>query len=551
MDIYKKLADIMFPNINKTIDDYEKMYPERTGESGQVVTRFAPSPTGFVHIGGIYASMINEFYARQHSGTFYLRIEDTDQARQIENGVQEIVNTLKNFDIDIKEGAVSENEDLGNYGPYRQSMRKEIYQTFAKHLVSLNLAYPCFCSKEELEDIRNKQTEENSSLLGYGGKYAKCRNLTPEQAIEKINAGEKFIVRLRAPESDLNSRITARDIIRGEIEMASNNIDAVVIKSDGLPTYHFAHVVDDHLMRTTHVIRGDEWISSLPLHLQMFRMLGFKAPKYAHVCPIMKMDGNSKRKLSKRKDPEARVGYFYEEGFPNVAVKEYLLNLINSTFEEWREKNPNVSYLDFNLKLNDISASGALFDFVKLNNVSKKVIKGLSDEVVVQEIENWAKSQAPDFYNYIQSNREKFINSVSIWHFNRMDIAKWSEVESNYPYLYNNNFADTLSLENLDANLPHAKEVLTDYLNTYNHTDEQSVWFDKIRQIATKYNYAVKPKDYKNNPELYNGSIVEVSTLIRQSLTGQKDSPDIYKISQFLGEEEVKKRTQIAIDLLG
>ena len=547
---YNKLAEMLYPNVNKNINIYFEKYPSRVLFKDAVVTRFAPSPTGFVHIGGIYASMINEFYARQHSGTFYLRIEDTDQARQIENGVQEIVNTLKNFDIDIKEGAISENEDLGNYGPYRQSMRKEIYQTFAKHLVSLNLAYPCFCSKEELDDIRNKQTEENSSLLGYGGKYAKCRNLTPEQAIDKINAGEKFIVRLRAPESDLNSRITARDIIRGEIEMASNNIDAVIIKSDGLPTYHFAHVIDDHLMRTTHVIRGDEWISSLPLHLQMFKLLGFKAPKYAHVCPIMKTDGTSKRKLSKRKDPEARVGYFYEEGFPNVAVKEYLLNLINSTFEEWREKNPNVSYLDFNLKLNDMSASGALFDFVKLNNVSKKVIKGLSDEVVVQEIENWAKTQAPDFYNFIQSNREKFVNSVSIWHFNRMDIAKWSEVESNYPYLYNDNFADTLLIDNLDSTLPHAKEILTDYLDTYNFADEQSVWFEKIREIATKYNYAVKPKDYKNNPELYNGSIVEVSTLIRQSLTGQKDSPDIYKISQFLGEEEVAKRINTAINLL-
>jgi len=550
MDIYKKLADAMFPNINKSVDDYENMYPERAGESGQVVTRFAPSPTGFVHIGGIYASMINEFFARQRNGTFYLRIEDTDQARQIENGVQEIVNTLKNFDIDIKEGAVSENEDKGEYGPYRQSQRKEIYQTFAKQLVALNLAYPCFCSKEDLESIRNQQTSEGSSLLGYGGKYAKCRNLSPEQALEKINAGKDFIVRLRAPESDLYSRITARDIIRGEIEMASNNIDAVIIKSDGLPTYHFAHVIDDHLMRTTHVIRGDEWISSLPLHLQMFKMLGFKAPKYAHVCPIMKLDGTSKRKLSKRKDPEARVGYFFEEGFPNVAVKEYLLNLINSTFEDWREKNPNVSYLDFNLKLSDMSASGALFDFVKLNNVSKKVIKGLSDEVIVQEIEKWAKLQAPDFYDYIQNNRERFINSVSIWHFNRMDIAKWSEILNKYPYLYNDDFASTLTIDNLDSSLPYAKEILVDYLSTYNFADEQSVWFNKIREIASKYNYAVKPKDYKNNPELYNGSIVEVSTLIRQSLTGEKDSPDIYKISQFLGEEEVKKRTQIAIDLL-
>lgn len=550
MNKLEQLAQVMFPHITRTSDDYEAQYPERDLVEGQAVTRFAPSPTGFMHTGGLYTALINQFFAKQRNGVFYLRIEDTDQERYLENGISEITNTLKTFGIDFNEGQIDQINSTGDYGPYIQSQRKEIYQTFVKDLVRRGLAYPCFCSKEKLEEIHAEQVATKSSLLGYGGKYATCRNLSIDEAIERITAGEKFIVRFKAPETDYEQRIKVTDVVRGVLEMDANNIDAVILKTNGLPTYHFAHVIDDHLMRTTHVIRSDEWISSLPLHIQMFKALNFRVPKYAHVCPIMKMEGTTKRKLSKRKDPEARAGYYFEKGYPTTAVIEYLLNLINSTFEEWREKNPQKSYTDFNLKLSDMSVSGALFDQVKLDNVSKKIIKGMTDEQVLGEIMLWAKSQNQEFYDYIQNNREKFISSISIWHHNRMDIARWEQVETQYPYLYNDNFIDTLSLDNIDSNLPHAKKILVDYLATYDEKDEQSVWFDKMKSIAENYNYAPKPKDYKNNPDKFNGSVIEVSTLIRECLTGQKDSPDIYQISHFIGLEEMQKRINKIIDLM-
>lgn len=549
MNKLELLADAMFPHIIRKPDDYEAQYPERDLGDSQVVTRFAPSPTGFMHIGHLYSALIDEFFAKQRKGVFIIRIEDTDQVRLVDNGVNIILDTLKTFGITSDEGAIGENEEIGDYGPYKQSMRKEIYQAVAKELVRQGKAYPCFCSEEEVEEIKKEQIESGSSFRGYGLEYAKCRNLDIDEAIKRIQNGESFITRLRAPHDD-GERITLHDLIRGDIEMDANRKDEVLIKNNGLPTYHFAHIVDDHFMRTTHVIRGDEWISSAPLHLQLFKMCGYKAPKYAHVSPILKLDGESKRKLSKRKDPEARVDYFFEQGYPIISIKEYLMNLINSSFEDWREKNPNLPFENFTMKLGDIGKAGALFDFVKLDNVSKKLIKNMQDNDIFDLIVNWTKTQNPNFYQYIQNNSEKFIKSISIWHHNRMDIARWGQVESQYPYLYNDNFIDTLSLDKIDANLPHAKEILVDYLANYDENDEQSVWFDKMKTIAEKYNYAPKPKDYKNNPEQYNGSIIEVSTLIRECLTGQKDSPDIYQISQFVGLDEMKKRINKIIELL-
>ena len=547
-DKNKQLAEAVFPNICRDIKYYEELYPKRESK-GQIVTRFAPSPTGYMHLGGLYISLINQSFAQKQGGTFYLRIEDTDQARILENGVTEIINTLHNFDIDFDEGPINEREDFGTYGSYRQSSRKEIYQAFAKHLIEQGKAYPCFCSKEELDKVREEQTNSNSNVIGYSGEFAVCRKLTPDEAISKIKAGENFVVRMRSDVTD-SQRVVINDIVRGDIEMDDNNIDVVIIKADGLPTYHFAHVVDDHLMRTTHVIRGDEWISSLPLHLQMFKLLGFEPPKYAHVCPILKMDGDSKRKLSKRKDPEARVGFYFEEGYPIVAVKEYLLNLINSRFETWREKNPDISYKDFEIRLDEMSKSGALFDIDKLENVSKKVIKNMTDEEVIEQVTNWAKTYSQKLYTFIENNPEKFAKSVPIWHKNRMDISKWKDIEILFKYLYDPDFKDSLTAEDALCKMPHFKEVLVDYKDSYDINDDSSVWFNKIREIAGKYNYAVRPKDYKLNPELYNGSVVEVSAFIRLFLTGKKDSPDIYQISQYLGEKEVIDRLNKMISLV-
>ena len=544
----KRLADVVFPNINKSIEYYENLYPPRESK-GKVVTRFAPSPTGYMHIGGLYVSLINQSFAQKQDGTFYLRIEDTDQSRILDNGVTEIINTLNNYDIQFDEGPVSETEDFGAYGPYRQSDRKEIYQTYAKFLIEEGKAYPCFCSKEELESIREEQVTSNSSIIGYAGKYAKCRNLSPEKAIKRIENGEKFVIRMKSPVTE-SSRVVVKDIVRGEISTEDNYIDIVIIKGDGLPTYHFAHVIDDHLMHTTHVIRADEWIASLPMHVQMFKMLGFEVPQYAHVCAILKMDGDSKRKLSKRKDPEARVGFYFEQGYPVVAVKEYLLNLINSRFETWREQNPTTSYKDFEIKLNEMSKSGALFDLAKLSNVSKKIIKSMTDEEVMNQVINWSKTNSPQFYDYIQSNPEKFLQSITIWHKNRMDIAKWNEIETQFSYLYDCDFKNKLTAENELCGMPHFEEILADYLNGYDFNDDSTVWFDKVKAITDKYNYAVKPKEYKLNPEKYNGSIVDVSAMLRVALTGKKDSPDIYQISQYLGKNEVLERVQTMLALV-
>ncbi len=545
---YKKLAEAIFPNINKNVEYYENLYSERS-KKNNVVTRFAPSPTGYMHLGGLYISLINQSFAHKQNGTFFLRIEDTDQSRILSNGVTEIINTLHNFDINFDEGPINETEDFGEYGPYRQSDRKEIYQTYAKYLIEQGKAYPCFCTKDELEKIRENQNKVGESLIGYGGKYAVCRNLTVNEAIKKIENGESFVIRLKADNNGIK-RVTVKDIIRGEINMEDNEIDVVIIKGDGLPTYHFAHVIDDHLMRTTHVIRADEWIPSLPLHLQMFKTLGFKAPQYAHVCPILKLEGDSKRKLSKRKDPEARVGFYFEQGFPIIAVKEYLLNLINSRFELWREKNPELSYKDFDINLNEMSKSGALFDLNKLLNVSKRIIKNMTDEEVFQGILNWSKLYSNNLYQFIIKDENKFKSSIPIWHKNRMDIAKWNEIEKNFDYLYDLNFLQKLNINNEFLNFPYVLEILKDYIESYNQNDEQSVWFEKIKNIANKYNYCVKIKEYKNNPKNYNGSIVDVTTFIRIALTGKKDSPDIYEISQYIKEEEVKKRIKNLIDYL-
>ena len=432
---YKDLANLIFPEA-KDISYYEEKYPERNLKEGAIVTRFAPSPTGFVHIGGLYQSVIAKKLANQTGGVFFLRIEDTDQKREVENGIKDIVTSLNDFGLEPDEGMTSETESKGEYGPYKQSQRKEIYQAYAKYLLEQGKAYPCFCTPEEGEEIRAKQ-EAAKIRPGYYGVWAKCRNITVEEAIEKIKNGEKYIVRFKSPGRE-DRKIKHHDVIKGNVDFPENDQDIVIIKADGLPTYHFAHAVDDHLMRTTHVIRGDEWLSSVPLHLQLFHELGFKAPKYAHIAPIMKNDNGNKRKLSKRKDPEAAVSYYEEQGIPEEAVEEYLLNIANSNFENWRRANKDKSIDEFELQLNKMSVSGALFDMVKLLDIGKTVISRYTAQKVYDEAKKWAEKHDEEL-NEILEDKEYALKVFGIERGNkkpRKDIAKWSDVKENIEYMY-------------------------------------------------------------------------------------------------------------------
>ena len=548
---YKDLANLIFPDI-KDISYYEEKYPKRNLKEGAIVTRFAPSPTGFVHIGGLYQSLIARKLANQTEGVFFLRIEDTDQKREVENGVTDIVNSLKNFGLEPDEGMISETEEKGSYGPYRQSKRKEIYQAYAKYLISQGKAYPCFCSPEEIEEIRKKQ-EAAKIRPGYYGVWAKCRNITVEEAIEKIKNGESYIVRFKSPGRE-DRKIKHHDVIKGNVTFPENDQDIVIIKADGLPTYHFAHAVDDHLMGTTHVIRGDEWLSSVPLHLQLFQELGFKAPKYAHIAPIMKNDNGNKRKLSKRKDPEAAVSYYDEQGIPKEAVKEYLLNIANSNFENWRKQNKEKGIEEFELQLNKMSVSGALFDMVKLHDVGKTVISMFTAEKVYDEALKWAKKYDKELENLLQ-DKEYALKVFGIERGNkkpRKDIAKWSDVKENISYMYDEIF------EKQEKNYPYQvinekediKKILEEYIKTYDENDDKQAWFDKIKELAGNLGYAKEVKDFKANPEMYKAHVGDVSTVLRIALTMRTNTPDMYEIMKILGKEKIEKRFKKAIENL-
>ena len=545
---YKDLANAIFPEA-KEIAYYEEKYPQRNLKEGAIVTRFAPSPTGFVHIGGLYQSLIARKLANQTEGVFLLRIEDTDQKREVENGITDIVQSLDRFGIEPDEGMISETEGKGNYGPYRQSMRKEIYQSYAKYLIEQGKAYPCFCTPEDLEEMRTKQ--ENAKIRpGYYGVWAKCRNITVEEAIEKINNGEKYIVRFKSPGRE-DRKIKHHDVIKGNVDFPENDQDIVIIKADGLPTYHFAHAVDDHLMRTTHVIRGDEWLSSVPLHLQLFHELGFKAPKYAHIAPIMKNDNGNKRKLSKRKDPEAAVSYYDEMGIPKEAVNEYLLNIANSNFENWRRANKDKSIDEFELQLNKMSVSGALFDMVKLLDVGKTVISKFTAEGVYENALNWAKTYDKELEEMLQ-DKEYALKIFGIERGNkkpRKDIAKWSDVKENIEYMYDDKFF--AKEQEYPYQVINEKEdvdkILDLYMKKYyDESDDKQQWFDKIKELAGELGYAKEVKEYKANPDAYKAHVGDVSTVLRVALTGRTNTPDMYEIMQVLGKESIEKRFNVS-----
>ncbi|MBR3249308.1 MAG: glutamate--tRNA ligase [Clostridia bacterium] len=541
---YKDLANLIFPDA-KDISYYEEKYPKRDLNEGAIVTRYAPSPTGVMHIGGLYQSLIAKKVAKQTDGVFFLRIEDTDQKREIKNGVEEIVNSLKDFEMTPDEGMISETEEVGNYGPYKQSFRKEIYQSYAKYLIAEGKAYPCFCTPEELDEIRTKQ-EAAKIRPGYYGVWAKCRTIPVEESIKKIQAGEKYIIRFKSPGRE-DRKIKHKDVIKGNVDFPENDQDIVIIKSDGLPTYHFAHVVDDHLMGTTHVIRGDEWLSSIPLHLQLFYVMGFKAPKYAHIAPIMKNDNGNKRKLSKRKDPEAAVGYYAEQGIPAKAVNEYLLNIANSNFENWRRQNKEASIDEFELQLNKMSVSGALFDMIKLLDVSKIVISKYSAEEVYNKSIKWAKKYDKELLNLLE-DKEYSLKVLGIERGNkkpRKDIAKWSDVKENIEYMYDKVFLNKPQSYEWQVinNKEEIEKIITLYMQKYyNVNDDKQTWFNKIKELAGEMGYAKEVKEFKANPDAYKAHVGDVSTVLRIALTGRANTPDMYEIMQVLGKDSIQKR---------
>lgn len=549
---YKDLADLIFPDA-KDISYYEEKYPERNLKEGAIVTRFAPSPTGFVHLGSLYQVAISKKMAKQTDGVFFLRIEDTDQKRELENGVTSIIKSLEDFGLQPDEGMTNETEEIGNYGPYKQSLRKEIYEAYAKYLISQGKAYPCFCSPEELEQMRQKQ-EAAKIRPGYYGVWAHCRKLSVEEMVEKIKNGESYIIRLKSPGNE-EKKIKHHDLIKGNVEFPENDQDIVIIKADGLPTYHFAHAVDDHLMRTNVVIRGDEWLSSIPLHLQLFYMLGFKAPKYAHIAPIMKEDNGGKRKLSKRKDPEAAVSYYSELGIPKEAVIEYLLNIANSNFEMWRKQNPDAPIDEFELQINKMSVSGALFDLVKILDISKTIISKYDAQKVYDEALAWANKYDSNLKNLLEADKEYTLKVLGIERGNvkpRKDIAKWSDLEENIGYMYPE-FKQTdheYEYQKI-TDKEEIRKILEGYMNLYYSTsDDKQTWFNRIKDLAESLGYAREVKEFKQNPDSYPGHVGDISTVLRVALTSKSNTPDLYEIMQVLGEEEIKQRYELAISRL-
>src|SRR5574344_531961 len=536
---YKKLANLLFPNVTKTIEDYEKIYPERNLPEGAEVCLFAPSPTGLLHIGGLYTAFRAERIAHQTNGVFLLRIEDTDKKREVENVVELLIQDLNNFDYKIDEGPVIG----GNYGPYIQSERKDIYAVFAKYLVSIGRAYPCFCSEESLNEMRERQ-EHRKERIGYYGHYAKCRNLSFDEIVEHLNNKDPYVIRLKSM-GDFNQKMKYKDLVLGQIEFPQNDIDQVLLKSDGMPPYAFAHVVDDHLMRVTKIIRADEWLSSVPFHMELWEAFGFKKPGFAHVAPLNKKDGNSIRKLSKRKDPEAAVSYYHEQGIPNEAVKLYLATLFNSNFEGWLLQNPDKSYREFKFDFSKVSTTGALFDMEKLINISKNYLSRLSAKEVYNGLNKWAKEFDPEFAELVNKYPEFTTNVLNIEREQkkpRKDFAFYSEIKSNIWYMYDELFTN-IKYESLVNNIEEFMTIINLYLNKYyNYADDKETWFDKIRKLAEEVGYASDMKLYKDNPDNYKGSVADISNMSRIAITTKTTTPDLYEIMLLLGENRVKSR---------
>ena len=541
----KDLANIIFPNIIKTIEDYEKEYPKRDLPEGACVTRFAPSPTGFIHLGGVFQAIIDYVVAKQSKGIFYLRNEDTDKAREIDGAVELIMETLNHYNLTPDEYQIDGNI-VGNYGPYIQSERKEIYHAFIKYLIEIDRAYPCFCTTEELSEMRENQ-ETMKIRTGYHGKFARCSRLSIEEAITKIKNGEKYVIRFRS-KGNFENKFEFDDLRQGKLFLNENDIDEVIMKSENmLPTYHFAHVVDDHLMRTTHVVRGEEWLPSAPKHIKMFAAFGFEAPKYIHTPLIMKKEGESLRKISKRKDPEARMTYYEEKGYPTLAVIESLMTIINSNYEEWHTENPDKMFTEFEFNANKMSTSGALYDLMKLDDISKNIISKMSKEEVYNESLKWANNYSESLKQLIKKDEEYYKNILNIEREQekpRKDIAKYSDIEDLIWYMYDDEFCNR-EKEYEWKNITDKDEIiniLNCYIENYINLDDKEIWFNNIKLMCDELGYASNMKEYKKNPENYKGNVADVSTVLRVALTSKSMTPDLFEIMRLMGKDRIKER---------
>lgn len=554
-----ELAHYIFEDVSETLDDLEIKYKQRNLKQGAIVTRFAPSPTGFLHTGALFTTLVDKLLALQSEGTYYLRIEDTDSKREVKGSVELFTSELAKFGLLPEEGVLSSNKEVGDYGPYKQSKRRDIYRICAKHLVEKGLAYPCFCTTEMIDATRKSQ-EANKVVPGYYGVYAKCRNISIDEAIERVKSGEEYILRFRSNGSHLN-KTSFIDAARGKIELAENDQDIVLIKKDGLPTYHFAHIIDDHFMHTTHVVRGEEWIPSTPIHIELTKAMGFEPLTYVHVPLIMVKDGNSKRKLSKRKDKEAAVSYFLEAGYEKEAMIEYLMTLVNSDFESWRSKNKDANTFDFKFKVNKMSSSGSLLDIPKLNDISKEIIARMDSKTLIVKLLAWAEVYDKALYERLLSDVEYTKKIFSLERDGatkvRKDIYKWEDILPTFFYFWKDLFNEDVENNgyNFDYNLEVDTKITKDivnqilevYVKKYNKDDDKDTWFSNLKECAKEMGFCVDMKEYKQNKEKYIGSVADFAGVIRVALTNRKNSPDIYQVMQILGNDEVITRLENAI----
>ncbi len=543
---YQALANLLFPDVTETPEEVEARFPARTNPEGAVITRMAPSPTGFVHLGNLVQGLTSERMAHQSEGVLFLRVEDTDAKREVPGAVEVLINTLKHYGISFDEGA-TEDGDFGSYGPYRQRQRASIYHVFAKKLVQEGHAYPCFCTEEELSDMRQQQ-EANKETTGYYGKYAMWRDRSLEDVQAQLDKGMSWVLRFRSTGS-IENQFKFDDLVKGKLTITENNVDHVLLKSDGIPTYHFAHAVDDHLMHTTHVVRGDEWLPSLPFHIQLFKTLGFKLPKYVHIGPLMKMDGNSKRKLSKRKDPELALTFYKAEGFPVEAVLEYLMTLLNSNYEDWRRANPTAPMGEFKFSPKKLNPAGNLFDYAKLTDVSKNEIAKMDAQKVYELLTEWAKEFDPDFAEKLASDPQFAVSILAIGRGGkkpRKDIATWKEAKPYMGFFYDEYlekpvFDEKFSKETIIS-------VLEMFINRYDYSDDSAMWFDKVKAITEEIGFTTDMKAYKADPDAFPGTVADVSTFVRQAVTGKTNSPDLYTVMQILGYDRSVDRIKKVIE---
>ena len=545
---YQALAELLFPNVTDTPESLEARFPVRNVPEGAVITRMAPSPTGFVHLGNLVQGLTSERMAHQSGGVLFLRVEDTDAKREVPGAVEVLIDTLKHYGIQFDEGATHDG-DNGLYGPYRQRQRASIYHVYAKKLVSEGQAYPCFCTEEELSAMRETQ-EANKETTGYYGKYAMWRDRSMEDIQAQLNAGNPWVLRFKSM-GNIENQFKFDDLVKGKLTITENNVDHVLLKSDGIPTYHFAHACDDHLMRTTHVVRGDEWLPTLPFHIQLFKALGFKLPKYVHIGPLMKMDGNSKRKLSKRKDPELALTFYKAEGFPVKAVYEYIMTILNSNFEDWRRANPELAAETFKFSPKKLNPAGSLFDYAKLTDVSKNVISKMTAEEVYTLLTEWAQEFDPDFGAKLAADAEFATKILAIGRGGkkpRKDLAVWKDAKDYMGFFYDEYLQTPVFDERFDKAI--VTDALNRFLEKFDINDDANTWFDKVKAITTEMGFTTDMKAYKADPTAFPGTVADISTFIRQATTGKTNSPDLYTVMQILGKDRTVARIQATIEKL-